>query len=203
MGSEFDSDPSSGRIERHKAVDRIFHWVAAASVIALLATGLLPVAGVKFPWVTIHWCAGIVLTAAVLVHLARSLTWRKLRCMRIRWRDLRGERAAKYTLPQKLMHHAMSLMALIAIGTGLPMLVRIDTPFWERDPYYFAASTWGIIYVLHGLASLMALTLVMIHVYFSLLPEKRAYLRSMWHGWMARDEVPPEHDPQRWPGAPR
>ena len=194
---------ASDRIERHKPVDRIFHWVAAASIIALLATGLLPVVGVKFPWVTIHWCAGIVLTVAVLVHLARSLTWRKLRCMWIWWRDLRGARAAKYTLAQKLMHHAMSLMTLIVIGTGLPMLVRIDTPFWERDPYLFAASTWGLIYVLHGLASLMALTLVMIHVYFSLLPEKRAYLRSMWHGWMARSEVPANHDPDRWPGAPR
>ena len=194
---------AADRIERHKTGDRIFHWVAAASVIALLATGLLPVFGVRFPWVTIHWCAGVVLTVAVLVHLVRVASWRKLRCMWIRWRDLRGARAAKYTLAQKLMHHAMSLMTLIAIGTGLPMLARVDTPFWERDPYLFAASTWGIIYVLHGLTSLLAVTLVMIHVYFSLLPEKRAYLRAMWQGWMARGDVPADHDPERWPGAPR
>jgi hypothetical protein len=57
MGSELSSDPIADRIERHKAVDRIFHWVAAASFIALLATGLLPVVGVKFGWVTIHWIA--------------------------------------------------------------------------------------------------------------------------------------------------
>jgi cytochrome b subunit of formate dehydrogenase len=202
-GSGARSDPNSRRIERHKAVDRIFHWVTAASVIALLATGLLPVVGLKFPWVTIHWCAGVVLTIAVLVHLARSLTWRKLRCMWIWLRDLRGERAAKYTLAQKLMHHAMSLMVVTTIATGLPMLARVDTPFWERDPYLLSASTWGVIYVLHGLAALVTLTLTMIHIYFGLLPEKRAYLRSMLRGWMALDEVPPEHDPARWPGAPR
>lgn len=194
---------AADRIERHKTVDRIFHWVAAASVIALLATGLLPVVGVRFPWVTIHWCAGVVLTVAVLVHLVREASWRKLRCMWIRWRDLRGARAAKYTLAQKLMHHAMSLMTLITIGTGMPMLARIDTPLWERDPYLLAASTWGVVYVLHGLAALMTLTLVMIHMYFSLLPEKRAYLRAMWQGWMARSEVPADHDPDRWPGARR
>jgi cytochrome b subunit of formate dehydrogenase len=198
-----NSDPAADRVERHQAIDRVFHWVAAASVIVLLASGLLPVIGVKFPWVTIHWCAGIVLTAAVLVHLARSLTWRKLRCMWIRLRDLRGERAAKYTLAQKLMHHAVSLMVVTTIATGVPMLARVDTPFWQRDPYLLSASTWGVIYVLHGAAALATLTLTMIHVYFSLLPEKRAYLRSMLYGWMARAEVPPGHDPRRWPGAPR
>jgi thiosulfate reductase cytochrome b subunit len=94
-------------------------------------------------------------------------------------------------------------MVVTTIATGLPMLARVDTPFWERDPYLLSASTWGVIYVLHGLAALVTLTLTMIHIYFGLLPEKRAYLRSMLRGWMALDEVPPEHDPARWPGAPR
>lgn len=191
------------RIERHAAVDRVFHWVAALSVAALLATGLLPVVGIKFPWVTIHWIAGLVLTLAVLMHILRTLSWQKLCAIWIGWRDLRGARAGKYTLAQKLMHHAMTLMALIAIATGLPMMARIDTPFWERDPYLFAASTWGPIYVLHGLASLLALTLVMIHVYFSVLPDKRPYLRAMWRGWIARGELPAQHDPDRWPGSGR
>jgi len=191
------------RIERHAAVDRVFHWISAVSVLALLATGLLPVVGLKFPWVLVHWISGIVLTLAVLVHLLRSLSLAKLCSIWIRWRDLRGARAGKYTLAQKLMHHALSLAVLVTIATGLPMLARIDTPFWERDPYLFAASTWGVIYVLHGLASLLTLTLAMIHIYFSLLPEKRMYLRAMWHGWITRAELPAEHDPARWPGPQR
>ena len=36
------------RIVRHRLPDRIFHWVMAASVLALLATGFLPILGVRF-----------------------------------------------------------------------------------------------------------------------------------------------------------
>ena len=191
------------RVLRHAAPDRVFHWVTAVCTLALLATGLLPVVGVKFPWVLIHWVAGALLTLAILFHILRSLSWQKLCAMWVRPSDLRGGLAGKYTLAQKLMHLAMTVMVLLAIGTGLPMMLRIDTPFWERDPYFFAESTWGVIYVLHGLASLLAVTLVMIHIYFGLLPEYRQYLRAMWRGWISREDLAAHHDPARWPGTPR
>lgn len=188
---------------RHALPDRVFHWVTALAVLTLLATGLLPVVGVKFPWILVHWVAGVLLTLTVLFHVFRSLSWRKLCSIWVGRRDLRGEKAGKYTLAQKLMHHAMTAMVLLAVGTGLPMMARIDTPFWERNPYLFAESTWGVIYVLHGLASLLAVTLVMIHIYFGLLPEYRHYLRAMWNGWISRADLAAHHDPTRWPGAPR
>ena len=197
------SDASADRILRHAAPDRVFHWVTALCMLALLATGLLPVIGIKFPWILIHWVAGVLLTLAILFHIARSLSLAKLCSMWIGARDLRGERAGKYTLAQKLMHVAMSVMVLLAIGTGLPMMMRIDTPFWERDPYFFAESTWGVIYVLHGFSALLAVTLVMIHIYFGLLPEYRHYLRAMWRGWIRRADLAAHHDPARWPGAPK
>ena len=55
-------------------------------------------------------------------------------------------------------------------------------------------------YVLHGATALLTLTLTMAHVYFSLLPEKRGYLRAMIAGQMARDEAAVYHDPNRWSG---
>jgi formate dehydrogenase subunit gamma len=190
------------RVARHAAVDRIFHWVVAASVLALLATGLLPVVGIEFPWVMIHWISGVVLTVAVLFHIVRASFWQRLRCVWIRAKDFRELSGTalpgKYSLAQKLMHHAMTLVVLTAVVTGVLMMARIDTPFWERDPYLLSASTWGIVYVLHGAASLLTLTLVMIHVYFGLLPEKRLYLRAMTRGWITRDELMTYHDPQRW-----
>jgi cytochrome b subunit of formate dehydrogenase len=197
------STPAPERILRHAAVDRVFHWFNAACVLVLLLTGLLPVVGIKFPWVLIHWIAGTLATLAVLFHILRSLSWRKLCAIWVHLRDLRGGRAGKYTLAQKLMHHAMTVMLLLAIGTGLPMMVRIDTPFWERNPYLFAESTWGVIYVLHGFAALLAVTLVMIHVYFGLLPEYRHYLRAMCNGWITRADLAAHHDVSRWPGAPK
>ena len=49
-------------------------------------------------------------------------------------------------------------------------------------------------------AALVILTLTMAHIYFSLLPEKRAYLRAMIGGQMTREEAAVFHDPQRWSG---
>ena len=62
--------------------------------------------------------------------------------------------AGKYSLAQKAIHHAFTIVVLTAIGTGLMMLVKIDTPWCERDPYWLGEYVWGVIYVLHDLAAL-------------------------------------------------
>ena len=59
------------------------------------------------------------------------------------------------------------------------MMVKIDTPWWQRDLYWLSAENWGIVYVAHGFAALFLLSVVMIHIYFALRPEKIAFLRSM------------------------
>ena len=43
--------------------------------------------------------------------------------------------------------------------------------------------------LLIGIFTLLAVTLVIIHVYFSLLPEKHMYLRAMVKGWITREEL--------------
>ena len=198
------SEDSEQRVLRHAAVDRLFHWLTALAVLTLLATGLSTVLGLKFSWVPIHWITGVVLTIAVLFHLVRATFWQKLRCMWVGIRDVRETLAhrppGKYSLAQKLMHHAMSLVIVTGVVTGLCMLAKVDTPWWKRNPYFFSADTWGIIYVVHGLVALLAITLIMIHVYFSLLPEKRLYLRAMWRGWITPAELAANHDPKRWQG---
>ena len=59
--------------------------------------------------------------------------------------------------------------------------------------------TWGMMYVLHGLAGVGLIALIMMHVYFGLRPEKRDITKSMIFGWMDRDFYLKEHDPARWP----
>ena len=39
----------------------------------LLGTAFLPIVGVEFGWVTVHWVTGLVLIAAVLFHVVRVL----------------------------------------------------------------------------------------------------------------------------------
>lgn len=183
---------------RHLPSDRILHWVFAVSIVVLLLTGILPKLGVEFAWLQVHWITGMVLLAATLVHLGRVLLLKPMLNMWIGPRDFVTGRPGKYSLPQKLMHNGVTLVALVAIMTGLLMLVRIDTPFWERDPYWLAAETWGLVYVLHGLTALFFVSIIMLHIYFSLRPEKRLYLRSIFKGWITQAEYEREHDPERW-----
>jgi cytochrome b subunit of formate dehydrogenase len=179
------------RVERHKGVDRLFHWLTAAAVITLMITGLLPALGLfRFDWVVIHWSVGIFLVLLVLFHLIRALFWQQLKCMfGLSPDEITGKKVTKYSVAQKLMHHAMTLMVLAAVITGCLMLMKMDTPLWKRDPYTLSQATWGVIYVIHGAAAVSAITLVFLHVYFAILPEKRMYLRAMIKGWMTREEA--------------
>lgn len=182
------SSPSpSDRVYRHAGIDRLFHWLTALAVLTLMATGLLPHVGVRFNWVSIHWVTGLALVALVIFHILRSLLWQRLATM-FSPAAAASTVPGKYSIAQKLMHLAMTLMVLSALVTGLLMLKRIRTPLFVRDPYYLGADTWGVVYSIHGLAATAAVTLVMIHVYFALIPENRAYLRSMIRGWMTREE---------------
>jgi cytochrome b subunit of formate dehydrogenase len=202
------------RIVRHTGPDRTIHWIIAASVLTLLGTAFLPILGVKFAWVTAHWIAGFVLAAIVLVHIVRALFWQDLRLVWIDLRDFRDAAAAarmtlrlggarpgkagKYSLAQKFIHLAFTVVILVAIGTGAIMMVKVDTPWWDRNPYWLTDANWGIVYVLHGLAALFLVTMVIAHVYFALRPEKWQFMRSMILGWITRKEYQDQHDPSRW-----
>jgi len=198
---------SQDRIIRHRGADRLFHWIMAVSVLVLLGTGLAPPLGLRFDWVAWHWIAGLVLVAAVLYHLGRVGVRRSVRLMLPAHRDLELLRAlfgaaplkpGKYSLAQKALHDAVTLLILAAIITGLLMMVKIDTPLWRRNPYWLDAATWGGIYVVHGFAALFLVSAVMLHVYFALRPEKRAYLAAMVRGWMSRADYRAQHDETLW-----
>lgn len=198
-------EENESQVIRHSLISRIFHWLMAACILTLLATGLLPIFGFNFEWVEPHWIAGVVLTIAVVIHLGRSLSPKKLSSMWISISDVKEfiasgghVRGGKYSLEQKLMHHGITLFSLVSLVTGWLMLLKIDTPFWQRDPFIYSADTWGLIYVLHGISTLLFVSSIMLHIYFSLRPEKSHYLRSMFKGWLTRDEYNENHDPDRW-----
>jgi len=202
------------RLIRHTLTDRLFHWGTAVSILILLGTAFLPILGWEFPWVGVHWITGILLTVLVIFHAVRASFWQDLRSMWVGLDDLRSGvdlvrwtlrlaeappgLSGKYSLAQKLIHHLFTLVIIVTIGTGCLMLVKIDTPWWERDPYWLAEGTWGVIYVLHDLAALLLITMLIAHVYFALRPEKLHFTRSMILGWITRSEYEKHHDPGRW-----
>jgi len=204
----------SGRVLRHSLGARLFHWTMAASILVLVFTAFLPVLGWKFPWVTAHWVAGLVLTGSVVYHIVHALVWQDPRAMWIDRRDLEDARRAlarlagrevaepgrpgKYPLANKVFHWVVTAAALTAIATGWLMLPRVDTPFWPRNPYFLEGTAKAVVYVLHGLAAVAFVALIMGHVYFALRPEHREVTRSMVRGWISRAEYLAAHDPQRW-----
>ena len=194
----------TGRIQRHKLIDRLYHWLMAVTVLTLIVSAFLPIFGWKFAWLDLHWTTGVVLTIAVLFHIIRAICWQDIWAMFIEVRDLRtltgggNGKPGKYTPAQKLYHLGVSFLILAAIGTGLLMLRKIDTPLWRRDPYWFDDTGWGVIYAIHGFAAMALVTMIMIHIYFALRPDEWRLTRSMFRGWITSKEYLDHHDPKRW-----
>jgi len=203
------------RIPRHSLAARSFHWIMAAAMFTLLFTAFLPRIGIQFDWVTYHWIAGTILTASVIFHVIHASFWLDFWAIWPDKADLRDglrrvrrfmglpapppRRFAKYPLENKLYHGAIIVTGLSAIGTGVFMMSRVRTIFFPRNPYLFSDMTWGLMYVLHGLAGVGLIALVMMHVYFAVRPEKLDITKSMIFGSMRREFYLEHYDPERWP----
>lgn len=201
------------KITRHTGPARAFHWVMAASMLALLATGFLPLVGVQFPWLTIHWVAGILLTISILYHMVHATFFLDFwsiwilpkdiqeaikRAKRQLGRDVQVPKHGKYPLDHKMYHTAVMLAGMAVVATGLLMLFKIDTPLVTPNAHLFSLETWGIMYAVHGLTGAMFVMLTFTHIYFAMRPDKFWMTRSMLFGSIDREKYLDHHDPARW-----
>ena len=203
------------KILRHAMSERVFHWLMSVAMIVLLVTAFFPIVGVQFAWVEIHWIAGLALTAIIIYHIIQATFWQDFWAMWIDKDDLKAgkselsniltsseeevAKAGKYPVDHKLFHHAASVAGVLAIVTGLLMMFRIDTWFGPADPdRFFSDAQWGVVYVLHGLGGVALITLVITHIYFAVRPDKWWITKSMFFGWITKDEYLEHHDPDRW-----
>lgn len=202
------------RVVRHTLFDRLYHWSMAIAVFLLLGTAFLPILGYKFEWLDIHWMSGVVLAVLIFIHIVRALVWQDWRHMMIWPSDIRDifrglcatfssaatppARPGKFNPLQKLYHLGSAVFVLAIVVTGLLMLLKIDTPFWRRNPYVFANDTWGWIYTVHGLSAMAMVTMIIIHVYFALRPDEFYLTKSMFRGWITRKEYKDHHDNEQW-----
>ena len=79
------------------------------------------------------------------------------------------------------------------------MMAKVDTPWWNRNPYILADDTWGVIYVAHDAGSIALIALIMTHLYFAARPEKRWLTLAMLRGWISRERYLEHYDESRWP----
>jgi len=202
-------------VKKYTATARVFHWLMAAAMLALLVTAFVPVIGLQFPWVTIHWIAGVALIGLIVFHIFHSTIFLDFWSMWVDGTDFKNvtrflkkffggdapqlKREGKYAWPNKLFHHGIAVFGLGIMVTGALMMFRIETPFFARDPYLFSDQAWGWIYVIHGVTAVGFITMVMAHIYFGVArPEKYWMTRSMIKGWITGEEFAEHHDPDRW-----
>ncbi|MGD8319907.1 MAG: cytochrome b/b6 domain-containing protein [Gemmatimonadota bacterium] len=202
------------RVQRHSGASRAFHWLMSVAMFGLLVTAFVPVLGLRFPWVELHWIAGLLLVAAIVYHVIHALGWQDFWSMWMKPSEM-GEglkelkhalgagsgappKSGKYPFDHKLYHNVIVVVTVAAMATGVLMMVRIDTPLWTRNPYLLSDHVWGVVYVLHGLAGVALIGLVTAHVYFALRPEKRWITWSMVRGWITRERYLAYFDPARW-----
>lgn len=198
------------KIARHSLAARMFHWVMALAMFVLLFTAFLPRVGIKFPWVTYHWIAGIVLTVSIVFHIVHATFFMDFWSIwpdkadlaeisrRRRSASSLPRRDAKYPFANKMYHAVIVLTGIAVTVTGVFMMWRVRTPFFPRNPYLFGDMTWGLMYVLHGLAGVGLIALVMVHVYFAVRPDKFEITKSMIFGTMNKEFYLKHHDPERW-----
>ena len=200
-------------ITRHTFMARLFHWVMAATMFTLLFTAFLPIVGVKFAWVEIHWIAGLVLTGAIIYHIVhasffldfwsiwigpKDIPEFKTEILREMGRDVPGPKSGKYPLGNRLYHLAILVVGLSVSISGMFMMSRVRQPIFVRNPYILADSTWGFTYVLHGACGVALIGLVIAHVYFAVRPEKWWITKAMILGTITRRDYLAHHDTRRW-----
>jgi len=200
-------------ITRHTFMARLFHWVMAASMFTLLFTAFLPIVGVKFAWVEIHWIAGLVLTGAIIYHIIhasffldfwsiwigpKDIPEFRTEILREMGRDVPGPKSGKYPLGNRLYHLAILVVGLCVSISGIFMMSRVRQPLFTRNPYILADTTWGFTYVLHGACGVALIGLVIAHVYFAVRPEKWWITKAMILGTITRRDYLAHHDARRW-----
>ena len=195
---------------KHSLIDRVIHWLFAICTFVLIITSFFPILGFNFSWLFIHWFSGLVFL--VIFHSLRVIFFQQLQSMFISKSELINfvkslllffksfksfrYRSGKYSLSSKLVHHIFTLFILITIATGLLMMIKIDSPFWDGNLYFFSEGLWGLIYTFHDIGALFLLTIVIIHVYFGIV--RIRLLKSMVTGWISKDEYEKYHDENLW-----
>jgi cytochrome b subunit of formate dehydrogenase len=172
--------------------------------------------GIQFAWVTIHWIAGLVLTATIVYHIVHSVFWQDFWAMWVNKADIEAglvelshmvgrngtevPKAAKYPIDHKMFHHGAAVSGLTAIVTGIFMMLRIDTWLGAANPYLLGItdSTWGVVYVVHGISGVALFALIITHIYFAIRPDKWWITKSMIYGFIGKDKYVENFDPSRW-----
>lgn len=178
----------NGRILRYTFRERVVHWIAGASYIYLLLTGL----AFWSPWLfwlavvlgggtvsrELHPWAGLIWMAAVVVMYrmwgeqmketpADRAWWNAVRHY-IRNEDDQMPSADRFNPGQKLLFWGFFWCGILLLLSGLILWFPSSLPWSLRSLRYFAV-------IVHPVAALLTIGLFMIHVYMGTAAERGAF----------------------------
>lgn len=221
-------------VHRFTATQRASHWIMAISVFLLMLSGFLIMnsevtvrAVFGASWLLIHEVAAVVLMGYVVFHLghvAYKGTWgamwfgmRDVRDLWVRLQNFVGltedyPKQFKYPSAQKALHWAVTGTTLGLIVTGLVLLRRVRTPFWDpAREFTFLGVEFGLgtatvegmglvpwSFVLHDFLAVATLALVMGHIYFALRVREWAITKSMITGYVSVEAYVEKYSPESW-----
>ena len=155
----------------------------AASMLTLLFTAFLLKVGVQFDWVTYHWIAGnsadgvhpfsrfsCFVLAGLLGDLApieRTFRTRPNECEDSRkpagsaTAEVRQISSGEQALSRRNCSDRLIRDLYWSVHAFFRVRTMASSP---GTPYLFSDMTWGLMYVLHGLAGVGLIALVMVHV---------------------------------------
>jgi formate dehydrogenase beta subunit/formate dehydrogenase gamma subunit len=184
-------DEAEREILRYTVAERALHWTLAASFLYLMLTGLgLFLPGLAFLLVlcgggaaarALHPLAGLLFAGAALVqmvHWLRDLrlrpedgTW--LRQVRAHVRGHEGDLppSGRFNAGQKLLFRAQVVLALILLGSGVPL--------WFPAAFSQPVRAWAALF--HSVSGVVAMLSLVVHVYMAVFVTRGA-LRAMTEG---------------------
>ena len=188
----------SGRILRYNFRERIVHWVAAASYVYLLLTGLALWSPWLF-WIAVvlgggtvsrdfHPWVGLIFVAAVLrMYRMWSAEMKETSADRAWWRAvghyMRNEddqvpSADRFNPGQKLVFWGFLSCGILLLLSGLVLWLTASIPWSLRSLRYVAI-------IVHPAIALLTIGLFMVHVYMGTAAERGAF-HSVLRGDVSR-----------------
>jgi formate dehydrogenase subunit gamma len=211
MGGHHESAPTGRIIERFTYLERVSHWTVAICFVVLAASGivlafgkffLLPVlGGTLFGWLsyalkTAHNFAGPLFAAAMLVFIVTYLRDNIPAAHDIKWMlRVKGmitgdeEPSGKFNAGEKVVFWGgVIVLGLIVIGSGL-VLDKLVPGLGELR------GQMQVAHLVHAVASLLMMTLFMVHIYMGTLGLSGAY-QAMRTGYVDESWAKDHH--QLW-----
>lgn len=207
--------PGLANFERHEAGGRFWHWSLFGMILALwisgaafYAPGSVRPMPLGISWLSVHLAFAFLFTVGIVAHSVHGfmshLDPRTVWFDRHDWQELVANtryymgrahevpKLGKWGVWSKVLHAAVTLLALIVIISGISL--SLDKLGWAAMDQNWQRRQR----LLHDLGAYGFLVTFAAHVFWQLLKKRRPQLKSIFTGTIPAETFRANHDWDRW-----